>query len=337
MAMAMAMHHPHFHTNPAFCWLSVRNVPNTGSDLPLHLPSPTKAIDKTKHQLMNGAPVPVTKRRKVAVFWDLDNKPPPPKAQPYDVAVELKKVAGELGEVVDVVAYANKHAFRFVPGWVKEAREQRSVLDQMELEGVEKAEQPYVCLICDQKFPINLDLKNHLLSYHEKERQRRARLLKKLKNSPLKERQVLEAKEQLYLEASRNVLIPEVGYGLEYELKRAGICVRMVSDDPQAADRALKRRMRQTIKSKNADCLFLVSDDTDYEEVLMAARSKGMHTAVLAKTVALEKSADVMLSWFEFMSGDARIVANRAAREWIIQEKPDQKPSFEEANYGSGL
>ncbi len=75
--------------------------------------------------------------RKVGVFWDLDNKPPK-QVPPFVAALHLRNVAGKFGEVVDVVAYANRHAFSFLPQWVKEQRKDRKLLDKLETAGVVK-------------------------------------------------------------------------------------------------------------------------------------------------------------------------------------------------------
>lgn len=75
--------------------------------------------------------------RKVAVFWDLDNKPPK-NVPPYDAAVRLIEMAAGFGEVVDVAAYANRYAFSYLPLWVKEQRKDRRQLDRLERAGIIK-------------------------------------------------------------------------------------------------------------------------------------------------------------------------------------------------------
>lgn len=75
--------------------------------------------------------------RKVAVFWDLDNKPPR-NVPPYDAAVRLIEMAAGFGEVVDVAAYANRYAFAYLPLWVKEQRKERRQLDRLERAGIIK-------------------------------------------------------------------------------------------------------------------------------------------------------------------------------------------------------
>lgn len=75
--------------------------------------------------------------RRVAVFWDLDNKPPK-HVPPYDAAVRLIEMAAGFGEVVDVAAYANRYAFAYLPQWVKEQRRDRRQLDRLERAGIVK-------------------------------------------------------------------------------------------------------------------------------------------------------------------------------------------------------
>lgn len=64
-------------------------------------------------QGMDAQAVPV-KQKKVAVYWDLDNKPP--KVRPFDAAMAVREMARRLGEVIDVSAYANRHALRMCLG-----------------------------------------------------------------------------------------------------------------------------------------------------------------------------------------------------------------------------
>ncbi|KAL2632369.1 hypothetical protein R1flu_017055 [Riccia fluitans] len=114
----------------------------------------------------------VFRARTVAVFWDLDNKPPN-SVPPYDAALRLKKLGSEFGEVVDMVAYANKNAFTHVPARVREERQDRKLLDQLERRGLVKVEQPYVCSMCGRKCKTNYALKKHFKQLHERERQKR--------------------------------------------------------------------------------------------------------------------------------------------------------------------
>ncbi|KAK8613990.1 hypothetical protein V6N13_122369 [Hibiscus sabdariffa] len=69
-----------------------------------------------------------------------------------------------------------------------------------------------------------------------------------------------------YKNAARDVLTPKVGYGLADELKRAGLWVGTISNRPQAADVASRDRMVDVIDRRKAECLVLVSDDSDFVE-----------------------------------------------------------------------
>jgi hypothetical protein len=89
-----------------------------------------------------------------------------------------------------------------------------------------------------------------------------------------------------YRTAAREVLVPKVGYGLASELRRAGVYVRMVSDKSQAADEALKLHMHRSIRT-GTDCICLVSDDSDFANILKLAQSKDLHTVVVGDTSSL--------------------------------------------------
>jgi hypothetical protein len=82
--------------------------------------------------------------RRVAVFWDLDNKPPK-HVPPYDAAVRLIEMAAGFGEVVDVAAYANRYAFAYLPQWVNEQRRDRRQLDRLERAGIVKVSSGFSC------------------------------------------------------------------------------------------------------------------------------------------------------------------------------------------------
>jgi hypothetical protein len=183
------------------------------------------------------------RQRSVAVFWDLDNKPPKAVA-PYKAALRLRGLASEFGLVVDMVAYANRHAFIYVPQWIREERQERKKLDELERKGLVKAEQPYRCNFCGRTCKTHLALKKHFKQLHERERNKRLNHLNHLKgNKRLKYKEKLAEKEDRYKEVARNILVPKVGYGLAAELRRAGVYVRTVEDKPQAADEALMKHM----------------------------------------------------------------------------------------------
>ncbi|GLT34216.1 hypothetical protein SLA2020_087430 [Shorea laevis] len=243
------------------------------------------------------------KQKKVVVLWDLDNKPP--RGPPYQAAMALKRVAEKFGEVVDMSAYANRHAFIHLPQWVVEERRERKNLDILERKGIVTPSEPYVCGVCGRKCKTNLDLKKHFRQLHERERQKKMNRMKSLKG---KKRQRYKEKyisgNHKYNEAARGVIKPKVGYGLASELRRAGVYVKTVEDKPQAADWALKRQMQHSM-SRGIDWLFLVSDDKDFVEMLRRAREANLGTVVVGdRDRALGRLADLWVPWIGVENGD---------------------------------
>ena len=163
----------------------------------------------------------------------------------------------------------------------------------------------YVCGVCGRKCKTNLDLKKHFKQLHERERQKklnRMRSLKGKKRQRFKERYI--AGNHKYNEAARSLISPKVGYGLASELRRAGVFVKTVEDKPQAADWALKRQMQHSM-SRGIDWLLLVSDDSDFSEMLRRAREANLGTVVIGDwDKALGKHADVWVPWIEVENGN---------------------------------
>ncbi|KAM1118927.1 hypothetical protein ACFX2I_043184 [Malus domestica] len=243
------------------------------------------------------------KQKKVVILWDLDNKPP--RGPPYQAAMALKQLAQRFGEVVDASAYANRHAFVHLPQWVIEERRERKQLDILERKGVVTPPDPYVCGVCGRKCKTNLDLKKHFKQLHERERQKklnRMGSLKGKKRQRFKERFV--SGNHKYNEAARSLMKPKVGYGLASELRRAGVFVKTVEDKPQAADWALKRQMQHSM-SRGIDWLFLVSDDSDFSDMLRKAREAKLGTVVVGDMDrALGRHADVWVPWIGVENGE---------------------------------
>ncbi|CAN6459714.1 unnamed protein product [Victoria cruziana] len=269
---------------------------------------PDTPADTTLDMVKDRQGVWSVRPKKVAVLWDLDNKPP--KGPPYQAAVALRSFAGRFGEVVDVSAYANRHAFIHLPGWVMEQRRERRALDVLERKGLAVADEPYVCSVCGRKCRTNHDLRRHFKQLHERERQKklaRMRSLKGKKRQRYRERYV--SGNRKYEEAAREILTPKVGYGLAGELRRAGVFVKTVEDKPQAADWALKRQM-QHVMNRGIDCLLLVSDDSDFGEMLRRARASDLQTVVVGDGQALRRHADVWASWNAIELGELDMTDN---------------------------
>ncbi|KAL9236806.1 hypothetical protein vseg_011433 [Gypsophila vaccaria] len=249
----------------------------------------------------NGVYIP--KQNKVVVLWDLDNKPP--RGPPYEAAVSLKTAASRFGEVVEMSAYANRHAFSHLPTWVVDERRERRRMDVLERKGVSVPTQPYVCKVCGRKCKTNLDLKKHFRELHERERQKklsRMRQLKGKKRVKYKERYL--EKGGKFEEAARELIRPKVGYGLDRELRRAGVFVKTVEDKPQAADWALKRQMMHSM-SRGIDWLVLVSDDSDFREMIRKARESNLGTVVVGDMDrALGRYADLWVPWSGVEKGE---------------------------------
>ncbi|KAM7493352.1 hypothetical protein LguiB_027961 [Lonicera macranthoides] len=259
-----------------------------------------------------------TPLNRVAVFWDLDNKPPK-SFPPYDATIRLKKAAESFGVVRYMVAYANRHAFTHVPREVREQRKERKQLNKLENIGVLKPAEPYICRVCGRRFYNNEKLINHFKQIHEREH---TKMLNRIESARGSRRVKLVGKYSMkmdkYKYAARDVLTPKVGYGLADELKRAGFCVNMVSDKPQAADFALRIHMVDIMDKRRVECVILVSDDKDFVEVLNEAKLRCLRTVVVGDTNdgALKRIADASYSWQEIMMGKAKKEAVSVVGRW---------------------
>lgn len=269
----------------------------------------------------------VEKKRTVGVFWDLDNKPPNG-VMPYKAAIRLRDLAGEFGLVVDMVAYANRHAFIYVPQWVRDQRKERKRLNSLEVQGIATPYQPYRCQYCGRKCDTYFKLKRHFKGQHERERNKRISHLKHLKGGK-KQRYMekLAQKEDKYQAIASQLLVPKLGYGLAPELRRAGVYVRTVEDRPQAADAALIKHMSVYI-NRGLETLILVSDDSDFTDILRLASMRNLQTIVIGDTMTLSRHADISFSWQEVASGRAQMAAAEAHRQWtdkaaLIKERQD--------------
>ncbi|KAJ8762993.1 hypothetical protein K2173_023198 [Erythroxylum novogranatense] len=255
----------------------------------------------------------------VAIFWDLDNSLPK-SFPPYEAAVRLKNSVSSFGAVRYMVAYANRHTSRYVPKAVREERKERELLNQLEKRGVIKPVEPYLCRVCGRKFYNNEKLINHFKQIHEREHQKR---LNQLESARGKRRLKLvgryAVKMEKYKNASRDILLtPKVRYSLVDELKRAGVWVRTVSDEPQATDVALREHMVDVMDKRKAECLVLVSDDSDFVDVLEEAKLRCIKTVAVGDTNdgALKRVADARFSWQEILMGKAKKEAPLVVGQW---------------------
>ncbi|KAJ4712858.1 Zinc finger family protein [Melia azedarach] len=258
----------------------------------------------------------------VGIFWDLDNKPPI-SVPPFEAAIKLKKSISSFGAVRYMVAYANSHAFSYVPQVVREQRKERKLLNQLENKGVIKPAEPYLCRVCGRRFYTNEKLVNHFKQIHEREQKKR---LNQIESARGKRRVHLVAKYSVKMEkykrAARDVVTPKVGYGLADELKRAGFWVRTVSDKPQAADVALRDHMVDMMDKRRVECLVLVSDDSDFVEVLKEAKLRCLKTVVVGdiNDGALKRVADAGFCWRDILMGKAKKEALSVVGKWKDQD-----------------
>jgi hypothetical protein len=266
------------------------------------------------------------KQKKVVVLWDLDNKPP--RGPPYQSAMALKQLAQRFGDVIDMSAYANRHAFIHLPQWVIQERRDRKQMDLFERKGLVQPSDPYICGVCGRKCKTNLDLKKHFKQLHERERQKklsRMRSLKGKKRQRYKERFI--SGNEKYNEAARSLLTPKIGYGLASELRRAGVFVKTVEDKPQAADWALKKQMQHSM-SRGVDWLFLVSDDSDFSDMLRRAREANLRTVVIGDwDRALGRHADLWVPWVQVQNGEVAemdLVAETNKRRSEFLDREDE-------------
>ncbi|GLT91001.1 hypothetical protein SLE2022_089110 [Rubroshorea leprosula] len=269
---------------------------------------------------LNPTPVLAQKaaQNNVAIFWDLDNKPPNT-FPPYEAAFKLKLAASSFGVVRYMVAYANGHAFSYVPQVVREQRREKKLLNQLENKGVIKPAEPYFCRVCGRRFYTNDKLVNHFKQIHEREHKKR---LNQIDSARGKRRVNLVAKYSMKMEkyknAARDILTPKVGYGLADELKRAGFWVKTVSNKPQAADVALRDHMVDVMDKRRAECVVLVSDDSDFVDVLNEAKLRCVKTVVVGNINdgALKRVADAAFCWREILMGKAKKEAVSVVGKW---------------------
>lgn len=80
--------------------------------------------------------------------------------------------------------------------------------------------------------------------------------------------------------------------------------MKTVQDKPQAADWALKRQMVHSM-SRGVDWIVLVSDDSDFSDMLRKAREANLGTVVIGdRDRALGKNADVWVPWNRVENGE---------------------------------
>ncbi|RVX15353.1 hypothetical protein CK203_008988 [Vitis vinifera] len=216
-----------------------------------------------------------------------------------------------------MVAYANRHAFSYVPSAVREQRKERKLLNHLENRGVVARVEPYLCRVCGRRFYNNEKLINHFKQIHEREQAKR---LNQIESARGKRRVKLVGDE----------------------LKRAGYWVRMVSDKPQAADTALRNHIVDMMDKRRVGCVVLVSDDSDFVDVLREAKLRCLKTVVVGDSNdgVLKRTADAGFSWKEVMLGKAKkegasVVGRWKDRDILKRLEWTYNPEMEKKEYGS--
>ncbi|KAJ3699015.1 hypothetical protein LUZ61_002720 [Rhynchospora tenuis] len=297
---------------PSFPSLFYKPISTTTSTPRLTTPLATSNSDQSDPPLASEAEIEMLPGRdgvfsarlpSVVILWDLDNKPP--RGPPFDAAASLKRTSSLLGQVGEFSAYANRHAFSHVPDWVRSERSDRRRLDLLEKKGLAAPSDPYTCGMCGRKFTTRVELKRHFKQLHERERMKkvnRMRSLKGKKKQKFRDRYI--SGNHKYDETARELVTPKSGYGLASELKRAGVNVQTVKDKPQAADAALKKRVRESL-ARGVDWMVLVSDDSDFIETIQMAQEAELRTVVVGDAQrALGRVADIWLPWSQVEKGE---------------------------------
>lgn len=94
--------------------------------------------------------------------------------------------------------------------------------------------------------------------------------------------------------------------------------MKTVSDKPEAADVELRNDMVEIMDRKRAECLVLVSDDSDFVDVLKEARLRCLRTVVVGdlNDGPLKRNADTGFSWKEILMGKAKKEAVSVVGKW---------------------
>lgn len=85
--------------------------------------------------------------------------------------------------------------------------------------------------------------------------------------------------------------------------------------------------------ARGLETLILVSDDSDFTNILRLASMRNLQTIVIGDTMTLSRHADISFSWDEVASGRAQDAAAEAHREWtnkreLIRELEDDSDLY---------
>ncbi|KAM1312793.1 hypothetical protein FF1_016797 [Malus domestica] len=118
-----------------------------------------------------------------------------------------------------------------------------------------------------------------------------------------------------------------------------GVFVKTVEDKPQAADWALKRQMQHSM-SRGIDWLFLVSDDSDFSDMLRKARAAKLGTVVVGDMDrALGRHADVWVPWIGVENGEVseKDLVPRRRSEFFDGEEDNGDELFSDFGFDGGV
>ncbi|THV55766.1 hypothetical protein BGAL_0003g00070 [Botrytis galanthina] len=280
---------------------------------------------------------------KVIVLWDLDNKPPFDSINPYEAAQNLRAFASRFGNVINIAAFANRSGMSFVPPSViesrKELKEYYMLEHKLHKKYKIKPDEPYVCGICGNRKKTQVELAKHF-KIHEKERGKKltaAAQLKGKKRARFVARELSTEKNAKYHEAAVGITGPADRYKLDTELRRAGVVVNLVESSSQAADKAIiaySSKMRQR-KATVYDWLILISDDTDFWDLVKRLSRKGVGTIVVGDRMRksggqpskkLARAACAWVPWSLVETGCIdKDTIEKGLANTVLTEKKDEK------------
>ncbi|KAF5870220.1 putative c2h2-like zinc finger protein [Botrytis fragariae] len=272
-------------------------------------------------------------QQKVIVLWDLDNKPPFDSINPYEAAQNLRAFASRFGNVINIAAFANRSGMSFVPSSViesrKELKEYYALEDKLHRKYKVKPDEPYVCGICGNKKKTQVEVVKHF-KIHEKERGKKlnaAAQLKGKKKARFKARELSKEKNAKYHEAAVGIIRPADRFG-EQEF-----VVNLVKSSSQAADEAIiaySNEMGQR-RATVYDWLILISDDTDFGDLVKRLSRKGVGTIVVGDRMrkaggqSSKKLAMAACAWVPWSLVETGCIDKDAIKEVFANTLPTEK------------
>ncbi|KAK1284964.1 hypothetical protein QJS10_CPB20g01532 [Acorus calamus] len=239
----------------------------------------------------------------VAIFWDLDNRPPK-SLPPYDAALRLRSAASTFGRLRFSLAYGSPTALSYSPPLLPRLRRKDAA-------ALTNRPVAHLCRVCGRRFYVHERLLRHFRDIHQREQSKR---IAQLESARGRRRVHLVGKFAMKMEkyerAAREVLVPGSGYRFQDSIEEAGF--RVFADD------ALRDDVTDALDRGVAGCLVIVSDGPGFADLLREARGRRVRTVVVGdeKDGALKRCADYSFSWAEVVSGKARSDAVSVSRRW---------------------